>query len=64
MNKPNNRLMIETALESERIETTPERINEITACFESIKPETMDKRLFKEFMEMWINFLIRKKYNG
>jgi len=36
MNKPNIRLLIETVLEREKVETTPERIDEITACFKSI----------------------------
>lgn len=57
------RLMIETALASQRIETTSEKIDEITTCYNSIKSKTMNRRFFIAFMQMWIDDLIRKNYN-
>lgn len=45
------------------IETTSEKIDEITTCYNSIKSETMNRRFFEAFMQMWIDDLIRKNYN-
>jgi hypothetical protein len=54
--------LIELVLAREGIKASPERINEITACFDSIGIKTMNKYLFNMFMEMWIDVLIEEEY--
>jgi hypothetical protein len=54
--------LIELALAREGIKASPERLNEITACFHYIGIETMNKYLFNMFMEMWIDVLFKEKY--
>lgn len=54
--------LIQLVLAREGIKASPERISEITACFDSIGIQTMNKYLFNMFMEMWIDVLIKEKY--